>query len=594
MDKTHLKSLTSKPGIYKMLDKHRNIIYVGKASNLRNRVNSYFSSTNNSIKTSKLVEKICDIDLIITKNEQDALILENNLIKKHKPKYNILLRDDKSYPYIFIDTKHTYPSIKFYRGNQNRIGKYFGPYTSVNTLRYMLNLIQKIFKIRQCEDSFFKNRKKPCLQYQIKRCSAPCVDYINQSNYENSINEAILLMTGKDESMLKKLSINMNQLSEDKKYEDAATVRDKIAMIRRFTQNKNVLLDRDNIDILTISSKENKTCIDVFMIRNGLNMGNKTFSFTIHDNSDDVYILNSFLKQYYLKNTPPDKIISKIKIIDKSLLKKLFYKNYKKHVDIICSIRGLYKELFYTCQENTDNRLNRLLKSKSNLFSTVIKDLSIDKIINNVICFDISHSSGRQTVGSSIWFDNNGPVKKYYRKYNLDSVKSSDDYGAIQNIISRRLSKLKQENNLPDLLIVDGGKGHVKQANQVLQDLSIKNILTFGIVKGDRRLTKNDRIIDSQYIDITKKISKKTLITFQILRDEAHRFAIVAQRKRLQSKQFNSKLDDIPGIGKTRKIEILRHFGGIDGVIKSSIDELKKVHGISNKMAKIIYNYLHK
>ena len=458
----------------------------------------------------------------------------------------------------------------------------------------MLNLIQKIFKIRQCDDTFFNTRKKPCLQYQIKRCSAPCVNYISKSNYKKSIEEALQLLIGKDVSMIDNLIQNMNRLSQKKKYEDAAHIRDKIALIRKFTENKNTITNKENIDILTISTLDNKSCIDVFMFRNGLNIGNKIFNFTIYDNSDDSIIMNSFLKQYYLENNPPEKIITRIDIKDRTLMKNFFKKRYKKNINIITNLRGIYKELFFTSQENTENRLNKLLRTNINLFSCISKDLDINHDIKNIICFDISHSSGKQTVGSSIWYNKNGPVKKFYRKYNLDCIKNSDDYEAMRNIIFRRLSKLKDENNLPDMLIIDGGKGHVKQANIVLNKLNIGTVITFGIVKGDRRLTKNDRVINNDYSDITDKISKKSLIVFQTLRDEAHRFAIIAQRKRMQNKQFNSKLDLIPGIGKSKKYEILKYFGGINGVIKSSINELEKVHGISNKMAEVIYNHLHK
>ena len=324
-----INNITSKPGIYKMLDCDNKILYIGKALNLKKRIASYFSKSINSIKTNKLVEKINDIQTIITENEQEALILENTLIKKFKPKYNILLRDDKSYPFIYIDTSHKYPSIKFYRGSKNKPGIFFGPYTQVNRVRHMLNLIQKIFKIRSCDNTYFSNRKKPCLQYQINRCDAPCMNYITKKTYKESLDSSILFLQGKNKSLINNYSEKMNTLSLKKKYEQASIVRDKIAMISSLTDSKNIITNQDNIDIVTIASNGSKSCIDVFMVRDGVNLGNKIFNFNINDDNKSL-MLNSFLKQYYLNSTPPEKIIINEKIYDYSLLADALSKNYKK------------------------------------------------------------------------------------------------------------------------------------------------------------------------------------------------------------------------------------------------------------------------
>jgi len=590
-----INNMTSKPGIYKMLDRDNKILYIGKALNLKKRVASYFSKSINSIKTSKLVEKIIDIQTIITENEQEALILENTLIKKFKPKYNILLRDDKSYPFIYIDTSHKYPSIKFYRGSKNMPGIFFGPYTQVNRVRHMLNLIQKIFKIRSCDNTYFSNRKKPCLQFQINRCDAPCMNYITKLSYKESLDNSILFLQGKNKTLINNFSNKMNSLSQEKKYEQASFVRDKIAMINSLTESKNIITNQDNIDIVTIASNEINSCIDVFMVRDGVNLGNKIFNFNINNN-DKSLMLNSFMKQYYLNSAPPEKIIINEKIYDYLLLSDTLSKNYKKKINLMYANRKPYISWIKICQENTDNRLNQLtsLKDKSDLFFSLKKDLKSKNKINNIICFDVSHLSGSSMVGSSVWFNREGPNKKLYRRFNLPNISKFDDYEAIHNILLRRFKKLIIEDNLPEIILVDGGKGHITQVNKVINELMLSNILIFGIVKGHKRLSRNDRILNNKFKDITLSLSESSMIIFQRIRDEAHRFAITGQRVKTTKKQFASKLDIIPGIGEKRKLEILKYFGGIHGAMKASKNELEKVPGINTRLAEAIHEHLQK
>jgi len=590
-----INNMTSKPGIYKMLDLDNKILYIGKALNLKKRVASYFSKSINSIKTNKLVEKIIDIQTIITENEQEALILENTLIKKFKPKYNILLRDDKSYPFIYIDTSHKYPSIKFYRGSKNMPGIFFGPYTQVNRVRHMLNLIQKIFKIRSCDNTYFSNRKKPCLQFQINRCDAPCMNYITKLTYKESLDNSILFLQGKNKTLINNFSDKMNSLSQEKKYEQASLVRDKIAMISSLTESKNIITNQDNIDIVTIASNEVNSCIDVFMVRDGVNLGNKIFNFNINNN-DKSLMLNSFMKQYYLNSAPPEKIIINEKIYDYLLLSNTLSKNYKKKINLIYANRKPYISWIKICQENTDNRLNQLtsLKDKSNLFFSLEKDLKSKDKINNIICFDVSHLSGSSMVGSSIWFNREGPNKKLYRRFNLPNISKFDDYEAMHNILLRRFKKLIIEDNLPEIILVDGGKGHITQVNKIANELMLSNILIFGIVKGHKRLSRNDRILNNKFKDITLSLSESSMIIFQRIRNEAHRFAITGQRVKTAKKQFASKLDIIPGIGEKRKLEILKYFGGIHGAMKASRNELEKVPGINTQLAEAIREHLQK
>ena len=592
MDK-FISTLTSKPGIYKMLDANGKVIYVGKAANLKKRVSSYFSRKNDSIKTNILVENIYNVEVIITKNEEEALILENTLIKKYKPKYNILLRDDKSYPYIFIDTSHKYPLMKFYRGDKStKKGFFFGPYTQVSKVRYMLNLLQKLFKIRSCENSFFANRKKPCIQYQINRCDAPCVNLISSDNYNESITNSILLLQGKNNSIIDNFTKKMDDLSKEMKYEEASIIRDKISMIRTIAKPKDIIENQGDIDVITIAVKNNIVCIDVFLTRDGVNLGSKQYHFNKTDTNDSEYLLTSFIKQYYLSNNPPDKIITHEKVVDYTLIEKILKKKYKKNIKLIYAIRNPYKKWIKICQQNTNERLSYMLikNNSTKFFESMSNDFN--KKITNSICFDVSHLSGNNTHGSAVWFDQLGPKKNMYRRYNLNQSNKSDDYGAMRDMISRRLKKLHDLNSIPDLIVVDGGKGQINVVKDVARNLGLSNLLIIGVVKGEHRKSDNDRIISSQLNDITHVLSRESMINIQKMRDEAHRFAISGQRNKQLKKKYNSKLDGITGIGLQRKTQILKYFGGIQGVLKASVEELSRVPKINENLAEKIYKHL--
>ncbi len=588
-----ISKLTSQPGIYKMLDVNSKVIYIGKAANLKKRVSSYFNRKNESIKTNVLVENISNIEVIITKNEEEALILENTLIKKYRPKYNILLRDDKSYPYILVDTSHKFPLIKFYRGHKSpKKGFFFGPYTQVSKVRYMLKLLQKLFKIRSCENSFFSNRKKPCLQYQINRCDAPCVDLISTSNYRESINNSILLLQGKNNSIIDHYTKKMDNLSKDMRYEEASVIRDKISIIRTIAKPNDIIENQGDIDIITIAIKNHQICIDVFSTRDGVNLGCKQYNFKRKDIIDSKSIITSFIKQFYLSNKPPKKIITRDTIVDHMLIEKILKQKYKNTIRLISATRNPYKKWIKICQQNTDERLAYTLVKSDNInyFDAVSKDLG--KKILNTICFDISHLSGNNTQGSAIWFDRQGPKKNMYRRYNLNHSTKSDDYGALREMIYRRLKKLSEINSLPDLIIVDGGKGQVNVVKKIFNEQKLLNISVIGIVKGQHRKTDNDRIISSELEDITFSLSRESMISIQKMRDEAHRFAITGQRNKQLKKKYNSKLDGISGIGLQRKTEILKYFGGIQGVLKASVEELSRVPMINENLAEKIYKHL--
>ena len=504
-----------------------------------------------------------------------------------------MLRDDKSYPYILVDTRHKFPLIKFYRGQKSpKKGFFFGPYTQVGKVRYMLNLLQKLFKIRSCENSFFSNRKKPCLQYQINRCDAPCVNLISSDSYKESITNSILLLQGKNNSIIDHYTKKMDDLSKEMKYEEASVIRDKISMIRTIAKPKDIIENQGDLDIITIAIKNYVICIDVFSTRDGINLGCKQYNFNKKDNANVKYLLTSFVKQYYLSNHPPEKIITFERIIDNSLIENILKRKYKKSIRLISATRNPYKKWIKVCQQNTDERLNYTLVKNNNInyFESISNELH--KKISNAICFDVSHISGNNTQGSAVWFDNLGPRKNMYRRYKLEQSIKSDDYGAMKEMISRRLKKLIDLNSIPDLLVVDGGKGQINVVKDIVNDLNLSNLEIIGVVKGQHRKSDNDRIISSQLKDITHTLSIDTIRNIQKMRDEAHRFAITGQRNKQLKKKYNSKLDGISGIGLQRKTQILKYFGGIQGVLKASIEELSRVPMINENLAEKIYKHL--
>ncbi len=591
MNKTFLNNLPTSPGVYKMLDDKKNIIYVGKAGNLKNRVSSYFMKSNHSIKNQRLISRIKDIDYQITSNEQDALLLENNLIKEYKPKYNILLRDDKTYPYIYMSKNHTFPGFKFFRGKPSKDGRVFGPYTHVVNVRKILAIIQKTFLVRLCEDSYFKSRTKPCMQYQIKRCSAPCVNKISEIEYKKSIASATMFLKGETSSLFNKLEKEMIIASELKNYELAAKYRDNIALIRNITSHYSIFPEDKSIDFILCLKNDSKVLVDINIIRNGVNMGCKNYTFNISDHADINETLTSFFKQYYLMHVPPNLIVSKDEILDKENIEKVINKKFKQKSKILNRIDKKYIEFINICRTNLVNRSIKTIKKDSNPLDNINTQLNID--VKSILCFDVSHISGSSAVGSAVYFNEEGFIKSNYRKFNIKDAKKSDDYAALKEIIKRRLLKIDNYLKNKLLIIVDGGKGQITQAKKVVHSLGCQNISIIGIHKGLNRLTKNDKILNNNNIDISNDINAQALTLIQSIRDEAHRFAILNQRKRHNKLMFNSKLDGIPGIGNERKKNIINHFGGIQGVLKASIRELKSIDGISEKLATTIYTSIH-
>jgi excinuclease ABC subunit C len=608
MEKSNLKefsrALPNKPGVYQMKNLSGKIIYVGKAKNLKNRVSSYWSANQDSAKTIAMVKNIAAIDYIVTNSESEALLLESNLIKEYKPRYNITFRDDKSYPYLYLSTADTYPKLSFYRGARKKNGRYFGPYPSAGASRKTLNIVQKLFKLRQCDDSFFNNRNRPCLQYQINRCSAPCVGLINQPDYTDDIAMAVLFMEGKNERILNLLTEQMISTSKKLEYEKAAKIRDQIAMLRAFQESQHIISDKGEADYIACDVNSGQACVQVFIIRGGRNLGNKTYYPSIKLQQGPAEIITAFINQYYLDQEKyfeiPDNIYTSHKLKDIDLFEKVLKRSGRaKKIKFNDNPRGERAKILKLAKHNAEltlkQKLSKNLKFEQQ-FESLGKVLERDETISRIECFDISHHSGKVTIGSCVVFGRDGTIKSDYRKFNVHGVPPGDDYQAMEQVIKRHYSKLqKQEKTLPDIILIDGGKGQLSRAAKIVNELQLGNAMQLlGIAKGPGRKPGLEKLyVMSEDSLIKLQVNPPVLLLLQEIRDEAHRFAISGHRNKSRKELTKSPLDNIEGIGNKRKQCLILHFGGIQGIISASVDEIVKVPGISKNLAERIYTSLH-
>ena len=601
--KKFIKSLTSRPGIYCMKNSEGKIIYVGKAKNLRKRVASYFNRIDSqTIKNQVMIKQIDNIDVTVTQTENEALILENNFIKEYKPKYNIIFRDDKSYPYIFLSTKHKYPRFYYHRGSLKGEGKYFGPFPSAGAVKKSLNLIQKLFLVRSCEDNVFSNRSRPCLQYQIKRCSAPCVNYISKDEYQYDLKNATLFIEGKKEKIIKELSEPMQSASDNLDYEKAAKLRDQIRSVREIQQKQYASGESDNFDIVACVKNTNYACIQLSFIRSGLNLGSRRYYPRNIENQNESNLIRAFLSQFYLSNMDVKKysleILLSHDIDDKKLLENVFNERFERKIKIKHNVRGERAKWLAMAKENAILNLKQKLAIDENLnkrFLALQKLLKIKQDINKIECFDISHTSGESMVASCVVFDKNGANKGKYRKFNIENITKGDDYGAMRQVVRRRYMRLvKEEAILPDLILIDGGKGQINVTQKELDELQLSHIPVLGIAKGRSRKPGMENLILSVKNNLIRCDSTSpALLLIQNIRDEAHRFAITAHRQKRKKRRDRSFLEEINGIGSKRKQVLIKHFGGLQGVSKAGINELSKVNGINRNLAKKIYETIH-
>ncbi|MEY3289893.1 MAG: excinuclease subunit UvrC [Pseudomonadota bacterium] len=593
-----LKNLTTRPGIYTMLNDKGEIIYIGKAKNLKNRVSSYFKKQAASIKQQVMVTKVAAIEVTITHTEGEALLLECQQIKRHKPRYNICLRDDKSFPYVFLSSEQDFPQITIHRGAKNKKGRYFGPYPSSGAVRESLKLLQRLFPIRQCDDVFYNNRTRPCLQYQIERCTAPCVGLIDKKNYALDVESTVMFLEGKGSLLIDQLIINMEAAAATLDFEQAAGFRDQIVRLRSVLEKHFVHGEKGDIDIIACASKGNVACVQVFFIRNGQHLGNKVFFPKVTDEYDPAAILQAFIPQYYLDKSVPYELIVSHEPEEAALLTEVLASQIKHSVSISSSVRGERLKWLQMAGTNAENSLLSKLSDKQGVYDRFLslqEELGCKDLPKRLECFDISHTQGDQTVASCVVFDREGPVKSAYRRFNISGITAGDDYAAIHQAVFRRFKRLKQgEHEAPDILFIDGGKGQVHEAQKALAELDINNVMIVGVSKGPDRKPGMEKLIlvdQEQPVDITPGASGLLLI--QHIRDEAHRFAITGHRLRRGKASKQSVLETIPGLGSKRRQILLKQFGGLQGISCASVDALCSVDGISRHLAQRIYELFH-
>ncbi len=597
--KALIMSLPPRPGIYRMLGGKGEVLYVGKAHNLRKRVQSYFRASGLAARVMLLMQQAQNIEITVTHTETEALLLENNLIKTLHPRFNILLRDDKSYPWIFVSDGQEYPRIGFHRGAKREKGRYFGPYPSSFGVRETLNLLQKIFRVRQCQDSFFRNRSRPCLQYQIKRCSGPCVGLIEPGRYAADVQQAVMFMEGKSQTLVRDSIKQMEQASDKQDYETAALLRDRIAMLKRIQEKQYITGEGGDADVMAIAATPEAACIVVTWIRGGQNLGSKTFFPRMGAESTPWEMLNAFLSQYYLSGrTIPARIYLGEAIADRALLERAFSEQAGRKITLTVNPRGAAKRWVQMAKLNADDALRRHLAGKIDMqgrFEALRDALKLESTPERIECFDISHTMGEATTASCVVFDINGPVKSDYRRFNIEGIEPGDDYGAMTQALMRRYRKVKEgEGRLPDLLLIDGGKGQLGVAEGVMQELQLADVKLVGVAKGRERKPGMEQLFLSGTGRPTiLPPTSPGLHLIQQIRDEAHRFAIAGHRARRGRARTSSPIERIPGIGGKRRQALLKNFGGLREVARAGIEDLARVPGISPQLAQKIYDAFH-
>ena len=595
--KSFIDSLTQRSGTYQMMDSDGAVLYVGKAKNLKKRVSSYFRKSGISAKTSALVKRISDIDITVTETETEALILEQNLIKKHRPAFNILMRDDKSYPYILLTDKDQWPRLSFHRGPKKQQGTYFGPYPSVNSVRESMSLLQRVFKVRQCEDSFFKNRSRPCLQYQINRCSGPCVDLATEDDYQTSVELTRKYLEGKSDEITKQLEQQMDRASDEMQYERAAEMRDQIKALRQVQAQQVIEKGRGIIDVIAASLERGQACIHILYIRQGRILGSRSFYPKIQLSETVEDLLSEFLPQIYLnghgRSDIPKEIITSNSFEGADALTKALEHLINRRVKIKHSVRGARAKWMELAARTANLNLQARLLSTQTInqrFESLKETLGFESTPERIECFDVSHSSGESTVASCVVFDSNGPVKNDYRKFNIKGVKANDDYAAMQQALERRYKRLVNgEGQLPDILLIDGGKGQLSVAKTALAELGVVGVTIIGVAKGTTRKAGFETLIFAETGHVITDPDQAALHLIQQIRDEAHRFAITGHKQRRDKKRRTSALEGIPGVGPKRRRDLLKHFGGIVEVKKASVADLMKVSNINKQVAESIY-----
>lgn len=595
-----LETCSVRPGVYRMLDLAGRLLYVGKANNLKKRLASYFRKSGLAPKTAALVARIARIETTITANETEALLLEQTLIKEWRPPYNILLRDDKSYPYVFLSDGE-FPRLSLHRGTKKAKGRYFGPYPSAGAIRESLQLLQKTFQVRQCEDSYFVNRTRPCLQYQIKRCKGPCVGLVQADEYAEDVRRSVLFLEGRSNQLSGELVEAMEQASAQLDFERAAVLRDQAALLRRVQDQQSMEGGSGDVDIVAARINPGGACVHLVTVRAGRVLGSKNYFPQVGIEEDVAGVMLAFLAQYYLGNQErelPAELIVNVQHEDFPVLLQALQTARGRQLSISCRVRGNRARWQQLAVTNAEQALNARLADRQHLaarFEALAEALRLEEIPQRLECFDISHSSGEATVASCVVFGPEGALKSDYRRYNIEGVTAGDDYAAMHQALTRRFSKLSEgEGKLPDILLVDGGKGQLAMARDVLEELSVPDLLLLGIAKGVTRKPGFELLyLNEAANEFTLPADSPALHLIQQVRDEAHRFAITGHRARRGKARRTSSLEEVPGVGPKRRRELLRHFGGLQELSRASVEEIAKAPGISKKLADLIYTVLH-
>jgi excinuclease ABC subunit C len=594
--KAFVRALSTAPGVYRMFAADGTVLYVGKASALKNRVSSYFNNTPKSARIASMVSQIARMEVTVTRTEAEALILENELIKSLKPRYNVLLRDDKSYPYVLM-TNEPWPRIGTHRGPRSVPGRYFGPYASGLAVRDTLNLMHKLFKLRSCEESVFRNRSRPCLQHQIGRCSAPCVGLIPAPDYAESVRRATLLLEGRSDELTGELGRAMEAASEQLDFEEAARLRDLVASIRTLQARQYVDGRAADLDVLAIAMQGASACVVLLAFRDGRNLGTRAFFPKTNGIDNPADVLNAFVSQFYIDQNPPKEIVLDRDIPERALIEEALSRANDRKVQIRHNVRSERAGYLDIARRNAEIALAGEMTSQSAQKARVdgLRDLlGLGEPPQRIECFDISHTMGEATVASCVVFNAEGPSRGQYRRYNITGITPGDDYAAMHQAIHRRFKRAVEENGVvPDVLLIDGGAGQVAQAKSVLDALGVVGVALVGVAKGPARRPGDEELLLPDGRCVRPGADSPALQLIQQVRDEAHRFAITGHRGRRQKARTSSRLEDIPGIGPRRRAALLKHFGGLGGLKGAGVEEISRVEGINEALAERIYATLH-
>ncbi len=601
--KAFVRTLTSSPGVYRHFDEAGELLYVGKAGNLKKRVGSYFLKPRMEPRITAMVAQIARVEITVTRTEGEALLLESQLIKALKPRYNILLRDDKSFPYIYLSGGHDYPRLAFHRGARNLPGRYFGPYPSTYAVRESLSLMQKLFKVRQCEDSFFRSRSRPCLQHQIGRCTAPCVGLIGVEDYRSDVRHAEMFLEGRSNVVIDELAEAMERASKALQFERAAKLRDQVAALRQLQAQHHVQGASADMDVIACRIEAGIACVSVLFFRNGISLGTRDFFPRLPLDAETSDVLAQFIAQYYLDRPVPRELILGEELADQHILAELLSQHAGRAVELKSSVRGDRAQFLQMAERNAQASLTGRLASRQTLgarFDDLQKVLGLAALPRRIECFDISHTMGEATVASCVVFGPEGPEKSHYRRFNIAGITPGDDYAAMHQALTRRFRRLADgEGARPDVLLIDGGSGQVAQALDVLDELGVVGIDVVGVAKGPGRRAGEETLVLARKEsgqpgrELHPGSSSPALHLVAAVRDEAHRFAISGHRKRREKTRERSVLEDVPGIGARRRSALLKAFGGLQGVEAAGVEELMQVKGIDRGLAERIYAGLH-